>query len=76
MQNWIELAALMVTILGGGGVGVSKLTRVAVAVENAVEAIKTVVEDVKAIEGTVNAHGVTLAEHGQQLQALRGAAGK
>jgi hypothetical protein len=39
--NWIELATLLVSVGGGGTVGVSKLTRIAVAAENLAEQIKS-----------------------------------
>jgi hypothetical protein len=54
--NWIELAGFVATVLGGGTVGVAKLTRIAVAAENAVDAIKTVVADLKEIRATQQDH--------------------
>lgn len=72
-SNILELAML---ILGGGGVGagakgISKVTRLAVAVENAVKAIEAIITEVKNVQGTLTAHTVMLAEHGQQLQHLQ-----
>lgn len=37
---WVALAAVVVTVLGGGFLGVSKLTRIAVAVETLVDQIR------------------------------------
>ena len=55
-SNWIELATAAVTVLGGGTVGVAKLTRIAVAAENAVEAIKTVMADLKELRAGQQDH--------------------
>lgn len=49
--NWIELATAAAAVLGGGTVGVAKLTRIAVAVENAVKAAETLVADLKELRG-------------------------
>lgn len=60
-SNWIELAALLVTILGGGGIGVSKLTRVAVAIETFGKALETLTGAVGTANATVQDHATRLA---------------
>lgn len=62
--NWIELATIVVTVLGGGGVGVSKLTRIAVAVENGAKMVETIAGTVAKQGETVQDHEVRLAKGG------------
>lgn len=60
--NWIELAALLVTVIGGGGLTalklVTRLTRIAVAVEQGTHAIKKVVTKVDDHERRLNRGGL------------------
>ena len=67
--NWIELAALLVTILGGGGIGVSKVTRVAVAIEQLGKAFESTGKAVSDTATTVASHTTQLAVHDHQLDA-------
>lgn len=67
--NWIELAALIVTILGGGGIGVSKLTRVAVAIEEFGKSLVTLGSAFATTDTTVQSHTALLAVHDAQLAA-------
>ena len=73
-QDYIALA---VAVLGGGGISyggnklTAKITALVVGVENLVRAVEAVRGDVKDVTGTLQGHSVTLAEHGQQLQALQ-----
>ena len=59
--NWIELAALLVTIIGGGGVGVSKLTRIAVTIENAGKTLEDLGRTLESVNGTTAAHAAQIA---------------
>lgn len=54
--NWIELGLGLTTLLGGGTVGVSKLTRIAVAVEVLADKIATVAGDVAKTGAAVQDH--------------------
>lgn len=54
--NWIELAAIVITILGGGAAGSSKLTRIAVAAEQLAEKIAAITEAQKNTAATVQDH--------------------
>lgn len=53
--NLIELLAIVVGG-GGGGAAISKLTRLAVAVENLVNAMREVRTDVKTVTGIAQNH--------------------
>jgi hypothetical protein len=68
--NWIELAALIVTILGGGGIGVSKVTRIAVAIEALGRALETVGKTVADTSTTVAGHTTQLALHEARITAV------
>jgi hypothetical protein len=70
--NWIELAALLVTILGGGGVGVSKLTRIAVTIENAGKTLEDLGRTLESVNGTTSAHAAQLAAHEARLARVEG----
>ena len=54
--NWIELGLGLTTLLGGGTVGVSKLTRIAVAVEVLAEKIAKVSGDIASVGTQVQDH--------------------
>lgn len=54
--NYIELAGIVLTFLGGGSVGVAKLTRIAVAAENLAEQIKAITEQQKDTQTQVTDH--------------------
>lgn len=60
--NWIELATAVVTVLGGGTIGVSKLTRIAVAVENGAKLIEAVAAQVAKQGDVQQDHEVRLAK--------------
>lgn len=55
-SNWIELILGAPTVLGGGGVLVAKLTRIAVAVEQLAERIAEVSGKVAQVGETVQDH--------------------
>jgi hypothetical protein len=65
--NWIELAALVVTILGGGSVGVSKLTRIVVVLETLAEQFKTSNAQQQATAQQVQNHEVRIENHETRL---------
>ena len=69
--NWIELAALMVTILGGGGIGVSRMTRVAVAIETIGKGLESLGAAAAGTSAVVAEHETRLAVHDQQISALK-----
>lgn len=54
--TWIALATIIVTVLGGGSLGVSKLTRIAVAVETLMKQIEAIVSQQAATALTVQNH--------------------
>lgn len=68
--DWIALA---VALAGGGGIGgggiavVTRMTRLAVAVEGLVDAVKATVEDIRDLGGTTAAHATQLALHDARL---------
>jgi uncharacterized membrane protein len=62
--NWIELGTVVVTVLGGGGVGVAKLTRIAVAVENLIRSVGEVKTAAQAVTAQVQDHEVRLSKNG------------
>jgi hypothetical protein len=68
--NWIELAALLVTALGGGTVGISRLTRIAVAAETLAGKIEAVTRTVAAVSTVVQEHETRISriEGGGRLQ--------
>jgi hypothetical protein len=68
--NWIELAALLVTILGGGGIGVSRLTRIAVTIENAGRTLEALGKTMESLNGTAAAHTAQLAAHEARITGL------
>jgi hypothetical protein len=70
--NWIELAALLVTILGGGGVGVGKLTRIAVTIENAGKTLEALGKTLESADSVAAAHTAQLAVHEVRLTAVEG----
>lgn len=67
--NWIELAALILTFLGGGAAGVNKLTRVAVAIEQFGKALETLTGSFTDTSAIVQAHTAQLAAHELRLAA-------
>lgn len=67
--NWIELIALLVTILGGGGVGVSKLTRIAVTIEAAGKTLEALGKMLESADSVAAAHTAQLAVHEVRLAA-------
>lgn len=69
-SNWIELAALLTTVLGGGSVGVSKLTRVAVAIETFGKALEDLGRAVQAITATGQGHETRLSLVEARLNTL------
>ncbi len=62
--NWIELAGIVVTVLGGGAIGTSKLTRIAVAAENLAKQIEGLAGQQQDTAKTVQDHEVRLAKGG------------
>lgn len=63
-SNWIELGLGLATLLGGGTVGVSKLTRIAVAAETLAEKIQALAGQQKSTSATVQDHEIRLAKGG------------
>lgn len=75
--NWIELVALLVSILGGGAVGVSKLTRLIVAAETAGQLAKDASVALGALGDALTKLGTalgatqaTVQDHETRLSAL------
>lgn len=68
-QTWIELTALIATFLGGGAAGMSKLTRVAVAIEQFGKALETLSTAFADTNTKVQAHAAQLAAHEARLNA-------
>src|SRR5487761_954769 len=64
-STWIELGTLLFTAIGGGTVGVSKLTRIAVAAE-------TLAEKIEAITRTVAAVSAVVQEHETRISRIEG----
>jgi hypothetical protein len=65
--NWIELAALIVTLLGGGAVGVNRVTRVAIAIEQFGKALETLGTAMAVTNTTMQAHESRIAHVEGQL---------
>lgn len=63
-QNWIELVSILLTVLGGGTIGVAKLTRIAVAAEQLGKALETLAGQQKDTAATVQAHEIRLTKGG------------
>jgi len=55
-SDWLELLLGLPTLLGGGGVVVAKLTRIAVAAETLADKIADVAGDVAKVGETVQDH--------------------
>jgi hypothetical protein len=63
-SDWIEIILGAPTLLGGGGILVAKLTRIAVAIENLLEKISALTEAQAKTAEKVAEHDVRLAKGG------------
>lgn len=63
-SNWIQLVALIITISGGGTIGVSKLTRIAVAIE-------MLMKQIEGLAGVQAKTASTVQDHENRLNKAR-----
>lgn len=63
-QVWTEIILGVPTLLGGGGVVVSKLTRIAVGLEKLAEQVSEARDDIKETAATVADHERRLTKGG------------